>query len=76
MFNQKRHVLLSIATCIILHNIAKILNEEDFDGDADGSEDFQCDSLPPTANSLEGKAVRDHIANTPSLVNLQVQSTN
>jgi hypothetical protein len=59
---QPEKACVIIATCIILHNIAKILNEEDFDGDA--SEDFQCDSLPPTANSLEGKAVRDHIANT------------
>ena len=47
--------------CIIalfLHNIAKILNEEYFDGDE--SENFQCDPLPATVNSLEGKAVRDH----------------
>ena len=55
---QPEKACIIIVTCVILHNIAKILNEEYFDGDE--SENFQCDPLPATVNSLEGKAVRDH----------------
>ena len=36
--------------------------EEDFEGDE--GEVFECEPLPPAANSLEGKAVQEHIANT------------
>ena len=59
---QPEKACIYISACMILHHIAKILQEEDFEGD-DG-EDIECDPLPATANSLEGTAVRDHIANT------------
>ena len=47
---------------MILHNIAKMLDEEDFNGDDE--EDFECDSLPPAEASSDGKVVRNHIADT------------
>ena len=47
------------AACMILHNIAKMLDEEEFNGDDE--EDFECDLLPQTEDSSDGKVVRNHI---------------
>ena len=40
---------------MILQNIANMLDEEDFNGDDE--EDFECDPLPPTEDSSDGKVV-------------------
>ena len=61
---QPERACLGIGACVVLHNIAKLLNEEDFDGD-DEDEEYECDPLPGNvATTLAGKAVRDHLANT------------
>ena len=59
---QPKKACLIITACIILHNIAKMLNEEDFDGEDD--DDFECDPLPPDYDSSQGSVVRNHIADT------------
>ena len=67
-----------IAAYMILHNIAKMLNEEDFDGDddedfdgddgedidGDNDEDFECHAVGARQDSSNGKVVRSHITNT------------
>ena len=51
-----------IAHHVLIHNIAKMLDEEDFEGDDDV--EFECDPVDPTQDASDGKVVRDHIANT------------
>ena len=53
--------LITVAS-VILHNISKILNEADFDGDDNA--DFKFDPLGPRVDSSDGKVVRDRISNT------------
>ena len=59
---QPDKACLIIVACVILHNIAKMLGEEDFEGDDDI--EFECDPVDPAQDSTDGKVVRDHIANT------------
>ena len=50
--------LYSVA-CVILHNIAKMLDEVEGGDD----EDFDCEPVGPGEDSSDGKVVRDHISN-------------
>ena len=59
---QPEKACLIIVACVILHNIAKMLDEEDFEEDDDV--DFECDPVDPAQDSTDGKVVRDHIATT------------
>ena len=59
---QPEKACLFITACVILHNIAKILSEEDFDGDDE--EDFEVDPLPAAADGTQGTVVREHIADS------------
>ena len=59
---QPKKACTFITACIILHNIAKMLNEEDFDGDDEDG--FECDPLPLDYDASQGSVVRDHIAST------------
>ena len=53
---QPDKACLYIVACVILHNIAKMLDEVD-------DEDFACESMGPGEDSSDGKVVRDHISN-------------
>ena len=46
-----RKTCIFISGCMILHNSAKMMDGEDFERDE--GEVFECDPLPPAANSLE-----------------------
>ena len=59
---QPKKACTFITACIILHNIAKMLNEEDFDGDDEDG--FECDPVPLDYDASQGSVVRDHIAST------------
>ena len=58
---QPDKACLYIVACVILHNIAKMLDEVDFEGDDD--EDFDCEPVGPGEDSSDGKVVPDHISN-------------
>ena len=59
---QPDKACLIISACVILHNIAKKLGEEDFEGDDDIQ--YDCDPVDPAEDASDGKIVRQHITNT------------
>ena len=49
-----------IVSCVILHNIAKMLDEVDL---GDNDEDFDCEPVGRGEDSSVGKVVLGHISN-------------
>ena len=60
---QPEKACLFITACVILHNIAKMLNEVDFDGEDE--EDYECDPIDNNREgTADGRLVREHITET------------
>ena len=60
---QPEKACLFITACVILHNIAKMLNEVDFDGEDE--EDYECDPIDNNREgTADGRLVREHITDT------------